>query len=86
MKKKEKEKGGEMTAGEIEKGREWTEWGRHGEREKRGEERKLVQNGCNYFPAIRYHLIKYLQQNYIYMMNGTVWMKVRNGPSADINR
>lgn len=42
------------------------------EREKRGEERKLVQNGCNYFPAIRYHLIKYLQQNYIYMMNGTV--------------
>lgn len=45
-----------------------------GERD-RGEEegrKELVENGCNYFPAIRYHLIKYLQQNYIYMMNGTL--------------
>lgn len=42
--------------------------GTRGERER--EERELVENGCNYFPAIRYHLIKYLQQNYIYMMNG----------------
>lgn len=34
--------------------------------------KKRVENDSNYFPAIRYHLIKYLQQNYIYMMNGTV--------------
>lgn len=48
--------------------------GHGGERDGGEEEgrKELVENGCNYFPAIRYHLIKYLQQNYIYMMNGTV--------------
>lgn len=32
----------------------------------------LELRGCNYFPTIRYHLIKYLLQNYIYMMDGMV--------------
>lgn len=83
------EKKGDSGDGNLKKSWRVNRMAGHGEKgtkERRRVERELVQNGCNYFPAIRYHLIKYLQQNYIYMMNGTFWMKVRNGPSADINR